>query len=226
MLGKHLVEKTAALIRSRKIVNIQLSDIECKIVNEYQADGLADNNLMACELGYDKQNIRNRAKNLRRVGCIKGVHADINYQLIGLLEFIAIVALEDSSVEKLNEYEDLINKWPEIQECNMICNSGDFLLKFLVTNKRHMDRVTLALTAMQNVNNVLTFPIVHTKFVLHGTPFEGLAQPPPLKTVFGGGYGHRNKSPERKRIVIARLISLGRTPPPPRGKPRKRLDRT
>ncbi len=213
MLGKNLIPRTIALIKARKIVDLKLSPIECRIVNELQTDGLAEYSVMAEEFKFDRQKLRDRTLNLQRVGCIRGYHADINYPVAGYkLIFYVIITLENSNEEKLKEYEDLIVKWPNLRECNMISAGGDFLLKFLVRDKPHMDQLTLALTAMPNINNVLTLPIVYTIFDRHGVPFEGLTPPPPLKTVFGGGKGHRHRD-SGKRIATMRRkgIKLGFT---------------
>lgn len=115
--------------------NYKLDEIDIKILNLLQMDGLMTYKEIAYELKKSITPIAGRIHRLRACGYIKRTVALVDIQKIRTA-FIAFphVQLNNHSEEALKEFQQAMVSFPEVMECYHLTGHFDFMLKVATTD--------------------------------------------------------------------------------------------
>ncbi len=154
---------------------LSLDEIDRKILAELQADGRMTNVELAKRVGISPPPCLRRVRRLEEAGYILGYHAEANGPRLGWqIVFFVIVGLESQKQAVLEQFEALVDGWPEVRECHMIRGGGDFLLKLVARDPGHENQLTTRLTNAPLVARVQTLQTIRTSRDLPGVPLERL----------------------------------------------------
>jgi DNA-binding Lrp family transcriptional regulator len=139
-----------------------LDRYDIQILTELQQDARLTNAELAQRVGLSAAPCWRRVRALEQAGYIKGYHAEIDRQKIGLgvLAFVRLDA-ERNTGERTREMEEAISKIPEVVSCHYISGAGTFELQVVT---RDLDSFSqLARKVLLNLPNVKD---LHTSFSL------------------------------------------------------------
>jgi DNA-binding Lrp family transcriptional regulator len=149
----------------------QLDAIDRRILLELQQNGRMTNVELASRAGISPPPCLRRVRRLEEAGLIRGYHAETDAQKLGWqISFFAVIGLDSQKQAVLEEFESLINSWPELRECHMIRGGGDYLLKFVARDAAHENQLTERLIKATNVSRVQTLQTIRTSLTLAGVP--------------------------------------------------------
>ena len=150
----------------------ELDSIDRKILKELQEDGRITNVELASRVGISAPPCLRRVRALEKAGFIRGYHADINPEALGYgVTVFAQVGLASQAELDLKAFEDLVESWPQVRECNMLAGETDFLLKIVAEDWDDYQRfLTTKLTAAKNVSHVKSALAIRTSKSLPGVP--------------------------------------------------------
>ncbi|MBK6294612.1 MAG: Lrp/AsnC family transcriptional regulator [Rhodoferax sp.] len=160
-----------------------LDKFDLAILQELQTDGRLSNAELSSRIGLSAAPCWRRVRALEEAGFIRGYHAEIDRQKIGLgvLAFVRLDANRNSG-DVTRELEEAIRKIPEVVSCHYISGAGTFELQVV---SRDLDSFShLARSVLINLPNVKD---LHTSFSLgevkasSALPLEHLASSAPGK---------------------------------------------
>ncbi|HKB54091.1 MAG TPA: Lrp/AsnC family transcriptional regulator [Ramlibacter sp.] len=139
-----------------------LDRFDIQILQELQADARLTNAELAQRVGLSAAPCWRRVRALEQAGFIKGYHAEIDRQKIGLgvLAFVRLDANRNTG-EVTREMEEAIRKLPEIVACHYISGAGTFEMQVV---SRDLD--TFSQFARQVLINLPNVKDLHTSFSL------------------------------------------------------------
>ena len=139
-----------------------LDKFDVLILNELQAEARLTNTELAQRVGLSAAPCWRRVRALEEAGFIKGYHAEIDRQKIGLgvLAFVRIDA-DRNTGELTRAMEEAIRKIPEIVSCHYISGAGTFELQVI---SRDLD--TFSQFAREVLINLPNVKDLHTSFSL------------------------------------------------------------
>jgi len=139
-----------------------LDKFDVLILTELQADARLTNTELAQRVGLSAAPCWRRVRALEEAGFIKGYHAEIDRQKIGLgvLAFVRIDA-DRNTGELTRAMEEAIRKIPEIVSCHYISGAGTFELQVIA---RDLD--TFSQFAREVLINLPNVKDLHTSFSL------------------------------------------------------------
>jgi Lrp/AsnC family transcriptional regulator, leucine-responsive regulatory protein len=139
-----------------------LDRYDIQILNELQADARLTNAELAQRVGLSAAPCWRRVRALEKAGFIKGYHAEIDRNRIGLgvLAFVRLDA-DRNTGERTREMEEAIRQIPEIVSCHYISGAGTFELQ--VVSKDLDSFSQFARKVLINLPNVKD---LHTSFSL------------------------------------------------------------
>ena len=108
----------------------QLDQFDRNILEVLSQEGRLPVTELANRVGLSKSPCQNRLKRLLEDGFIKGFHAELNPELLGL-EHIAFaeVKLKDTTEKALSDFNREVAKIREVEQCHMIAGQFDYLIK-------------------------------------------------------------------------------------------------
>jgi len=152
---------------------VKLDRIDRRILRDLQDDGRMTNVELSQRAGISAPPCLRRVRALEESGFIKGYHAEINGTLLDYKEmFFALVGLDSQAQNVLQEFETIMEAWPEVRECHMIRGGGDFLLKVVARDKDQRDALTMGITEAPHVSTVTTFETIRTAKDIPGVPVD------------------------------------------------------
>ena len=165
----------------------QLDKFDLAILNELQNDGRLSNTELASRVGLSTAPCWRRVRALEEAGFIKGYHAELDRQKLGLgvLAFVRLDA-ERNTGDSTRALEDAIQKLPQIVSCHYISGAGTFELQVVGRDLEQFSR--FAREVLINLPNVKD---MHTSFSLgevkasSALPLSQLQAPPTGATMKG-----------------------------------------
>jgi Lrp/AsnC family leucine-responsive transcriptional regulator len=140
----------------------RLDKFDLHILEELQADARLTNTELAQRVGLSAAPCWRRVRALEEAGYIKGYHAEIDRQRIGLgvLAFVRLDA-DRNTGERTREMEEAIRQIPEIVSCHYISGAGTFELQVVSSDLDSFSQ--FARKVLINLPNVKD---LHTSFSL------------------------------------------------------------
>lgn len=153
---------------------VKLDRIDRRILRDLQNDGRMTNVELARRAGISAPPCLRRVRALEEAGFIRGYHADINPDSLGYgVTVFAQVGLSSQAEADLKKFEELVNSWPLVRECNMLAGEYDFILKIVAEDWDDYQRfLTTKLTAAPNVSHVKSALSIRSSKHLPGVPID------------------------------------------------------
>jgi len=153
---------------------VKLDRIDRRILRDLQNDGRMTNVELARRAGISAPPCLRRVRALEEAGFIRGYHADINPDALGFgVTVFAQVGLSSQAEVDLKKFEELVNSWSMVRECNMLAGEYDFLLKIVAEDWDDYQRfLTTKLTAAPNVSHVKSALSIRTSKHTPGVPID------------------------------------------------------
>jgi Lrp/AsnC family leucine-responsive transcriptional regulator len=119
----------------------ELDRISWKIVEELQQDGRLSWAELGRRVGLTTPAVAERVYRLEKLGVIRGFHADIDLERLGMPIQI-FVRLSMAGPEQLvRAFQLQVKKWQEVLECHRVTGSDSFILKARVVSVEHLERL-------------------------------------------------------------------------------------
>lgn len=139
-------------------MNPPLDRIDARILNALQKDARLSNKELAQAAGLAESSCLERVRRLRASGSLKGFHAEIEPQALGVeLEAMISIRLLRHSRDHVRAFQDHLRSLPEVIASYHLAGVNDFLVQVAVRNSRHLrDLVLESFTARAEVAHVET----------------------------------------------------------------------
>jgi len=114
-------------------VQVELDEIDRKILRELRSDGRLSNLKLAEKVGLSATPCWNRVRALEERGVIEGYAALLNHKAIGVPDTVIIeVTLDHHDDEALDRFGRAIAVLPEVLEAYLVTGEYDYLIKVAV----------------------------------------------------------------------------------------------
>lgn len=140
----------------------QLDKFDLHILQELQNDGRLSNTELASRVGLSTAPCWRRVRALEEAGFIKGYHAELDQQKLGLgvLAFVRLDA-ERNTGDSTRALEEAIRSLPEVVSCHYISGTGTFELQVVTRDLESFSRL-----AREHLINLPHIKDLHTSFSL------------------------------------------------------------
>ncbi|MFO1264378.1 MAG: Lrp/AsnC family transcriptional regulator [Rhodoferax sp.] len=140
----------------------QLDKFDLHIFQELQNDGRLSNTELASRVGLSTAPCWRRVRALEEAGFIKGYHAELDRQKLGLgvLAFVRLDA-ERNTGDSTRALEEAIRSLPEVVSCHYISGTGTFELQVVTRDLESFSRL-----AREHLINLPHIKDLHTSFSL------------------------------------------------------------
>ncbi len=141
----------------------ELDRISWKIIEELQQDGRLSWAELGRRVGLTTPAVAERVYRLEKLGVIRGFHADINLERLGMPIQI-FVRLSMAGPEQLvRAFQLQVKKWDEVLECHRVTGSDSFIVKARVVSVEHLERLLdkLGHFGSTSTATVLSSPVAH-----------------------------------------------------------------
>jgi len=121
---------------------MELDSIDKKILGILQQDSTTSVQDIAVEVGLTNNPCWRRIKRLETSGIIEQRVAIVNPKAIGLgITAFVTIKIDSHNDEWLESFASCIDEIPEIVECHRMTGDVDYLLKVLIRDLEHYDKV-------------------------------------------------------------------------------------
>ena len=118
----------------------ELDRIAWKIIEELQQDARISWAELGRRVGLTTPAVAERVHRLEKLGVIRGFHADISLERLGL-PILIFVRLSMAGPESLvRTFQQQVKTWDEVIECHRVTGSDSFIVKARVVSVEHLER--------------------------------------------------------------------------------------
>ena len=118
----------------------ELDHIAWKIIEELQQDARISWAELGRRVGLTTPAVAERVHRLEKIGVIRGFHADISLERLGL-PILIFVRLSMAGPEALvRSFQQQVKTWDEVIECHRVTGSDSFIVKARVVSVEHLER--------------------------------------------------------------------------------------
>ncbi len=104
--------------------------IDLRILAELQTEARLSIVELSRRVGLTKTPCAERVRRLQKSGVIRGYHADLDPEAVGVAHIVIVqVLLSSTSAHDLKRFNEAVMAIPEIESCHMIAGDFDYLLK-------------------------------------------------------------------------------------------------
>jgi DNA-binding Lrp family transcriptional regulator len=109
---------------------VVLDDIDRRLLRELAADARIPNNALAARVGVAPSTCSLRVKRLRDLGALRGYHADIAPEALGLpIQAMMSLRLQPNARARIGEFTTRLAALPGVQNVYFLAGSVDFLIQ-------------------------------------------------------------------------------------------------
>jgi len=136
--------------------NIQLDEIDYKILHHLQNNGRMSNAELADRVALSPSPCLRRVKALEDQGIIERYVAIVNPKLIGLPVNVVInVSLQSQEQSQLQVFQQRITECEEVMECYLMTGGSDYMLRVVVPDLEHFEHFLVEkLTSIPGISNI------------------------------------------------------------------------
>jgi Lrp/AsnC family leucine-responsive transcriptional regulator len=150
-----------------------LDRISWKIIEELQQDARMSWAELGRRVGLTTPAVSERVYRLQELGVIRGFHADISLERLGMPILIFVRLSIGGPESTVRAFQTQVVKWMEVLECHRVTGSDSFILKARVVSVEHLERFldTLGHFGTTSTSTVLSSPVqqrVITEDVIDG----------------------------------------------------------
>src|ERR1019366_590493 len=125
---------------SRRYEPVELDQIGWKILEELQRDARLSWAELGRRVGLTTPAVSERVFRLEKLGVIRGFHADISLERLGM-PILIFVRLAMAGPESLvRTFQQQVKAWEEVLECHRVTGSDSFIVKASVVSMEHLER--------------------------------------------------------------------------------------
>lgn len=118
----------------------ELDRIAWRIVEELQRNARISWAELGRRVGLTTPAVAERVHRLERIGVIRGFHADISLERLGM-PILIFVRLSMAGPESLvRSFQQQVKTWEEVLECHRVTGSDSFVVKARVVSMQHLER--------------------------------------------------------------------------------------
>jgi Lrp/AsnC family transcriptional regulator, leucine-responsive regulatory protein len=140
----------------------KLDRTDLKILKTLQEDGCISNLDLSNKIGLSPTPTFERVKKMEKLKIIKGYHAEVDTQLLGLgIETFMLVSLAQWKGVSVDNFIKQIDQIDEIIECYRITGSYDYLLKIIVKDINAYEKL-----AMEKIRNIKEIGQIQSMVIL------------------------------------------------------------
>lgn len=142
----------------------KLDDIDRKILRILQGNGRITNTQLSKEIGLSPAPTLERVKKLENCGIIKGYHARLDKEKVGIgVSTFILVSLKGHNKANIQRFTVSIEDIEEIIECHHITGSGDFILRVVSQDIASYQKLMIEkVTDIPVVDNLQSIVILST----------------------------------------------------------------
>jgi Lrp/AsnC family leucine-responsive transcriptional regulator len=147
--------------KSQRDEPAELDRISWKIIEELQEDGRLSWAELGRRVGLTTPAVAERVYRLEKLGVIRGFHADISLEQLGM-PILIFVRLSMAGPEPLvRAFQQQVKKWLEVLECHRVTGSDSFIVKARVVSVVHLERLLdkLGHFGSTSTSTVLSSPV-------------------------------------------------------------------
>lgn len=146
---------------SHRPESADLDRISWKIIEELQQDGRMSWAELGRRVGLTTPAVAERVYRLEKLGVIRGFHADICLERLGLPILIFVRLSMAGPEATVRAFQGQVTKWMEVLECHRVTGSDSFILKARVVSVEHLERFLdkLGHYGTTSTSTVLSSPI-------------------------------------------------------------------
>ena len=117
----------------------ELDRIAWKIIEELQQDARISWAELGRRVGLTTPAVAERVHRLEKLGVIRGFHADISLERLGM-PIMIFVRLSMAGPESLvRSFQQQVKNWEEVLECHHVTGSDSFIVKARVVSVEHLE---------------------------------------------------------------------------------------
>lgn len=157
---------------------MKLDQIDHQILRYLQEDARITNADLAEKVGLSPTPCLRRLRRLESDGVIKGYHAELNRETLGVnVTVIILVKLEREDDTTLREFEAAIKKRPEVMECYLVTGKFDYFIRVVIPSlsayETFLSETILRMPKVATVESSFTLREVERKVVMPLPPGAG-----------------------------------------------------
>jgi Lrp/AsnC family leucine-responsive transcriptional regulator len=140
----------------------ELDHIAWKIIEELQQNARISWAELGRRVGLTTPAVAERVHRLEKIGVIRGFHADISLERLGM-PILIFVRLSMSGLESLvRTFQQEVKTWDEVLECHRVTGSESFIVKARVVSMEHLERFIdrLGHYGTTSTTTVLSSPVI------------------------------------------------------------------
>lgn len=175
-----LLNKERFLARTRQVgkpLFMKLDQIDHQILRHLQENARITNAELAEKVGLSPTPCLRRLRRLETEGIIKGYHAELNREILGVnVTVIILVKLEREDESTLREFEAQIRKRPEVMECYLVTGKFDYFIRVMIPSlsayEVFLSETILRMPKVATVESSFTLREVERKVVMPLPPLN------------------------------------------------------
>ncbi|MGA7857478.1 MAG: Lrp/AsnC family transcriptional regulator [Terracidiphilus sp.] len=140
----------------------ELDRIAWRIIEELQQDARLSWAELGRRVGLTTPAVAERVHRLEKLGVIRGFHADISLERLGL-PILIFVRLSMAGPEALvRTFQQQVKTWDEVIECHRVTGSDSFIVKARVVSVEHLEKFldNLGHYGTTSTSTVLSSPVL------------------------------------------------------------------
>ena len=143
--------------------NIQIDDIDSRIISVLAADGRRSYADIGTEVGLSTAAVHERVKKMLEKGVIRRFSISVDPERVGL-NFTAFVAIRNDGGIHCRDVAPRLLAMPQVEELHSVAGEYDFLAKVRTTHARALEDVIYQIKAIQGVARTTSTVVLNTEF--------------------------------------------------------------
>ena len=119
---------------------MELDRIAWRIIEELQQDARLSWAELGRRVGLTTPAVAERVYRLEKLGVIRGFHADINLERLGMPIMIFVRISIGGPESLVRTFQAQVKNWQEVLECHRVTGSDSFIVKARVVSVEHLER--------------------------------------------------------------------------------------
>jgi len=141
---------------------IELDRIGWRSIEELQQDARLSWAELGRRVGLTTPAVAERVLRLQELGAIRGFHADISLERLGMPILIFVRLSMTGPEAMVRAFQQQVKTWEEVLECHRVTGSDSFIVKASVVSVEHLERFldTLGHFGTTSTATVLSSPVL------------------------------------------------------------------
>jgi Lrp/AsnC family leucine-responsive transcriptional regulator len=119
---------------------VELDRIGWRIIEELQQDARLSWAELGRRVGLTTPAVAERVYRLQELGVIRGFHADISLERLGMPILIFVRLSMTGPETQVRAFQQQVKSWDEVIECHRVTGSDSFIVKSCVVSVEHLER--------------------------------------------------------------------------------------